>query len=366
MLFRLTVILSLAMSATSHASTKKNIEIRVAKQLAGIYTGNNDENVDGRVGKALATLMGCEIGRYFKGEGLQLASDFFVKQVSERTGASADTVRRARDFAMKKANFQQKLNDGLAKHCDQTNWDEEYNQPSRTDRISGYPTRNNLVVARKMYLAIKPKLDEYKATLVKGDFESVGVSLFGEGTTIYEVMKNIGKVDFASEAAQTTAKQAAYRINSDVVSMIALLRDEYEQICEPNDSYGFRKKAEKVRNHASNVFEMALSPVETLIEIVVEKVMQGDSNGMARIMKDENVAISKYDVEAHEHAQHEVQTNECYDTIRDLEIYLREARGRVVFSTDTRMSPVEFRASEEVKKGDFAEDLLYSPEKYLR
>lgn len=353
-------VLAVMAAPAAFASTTDNVGIMAAQKFAAAYTGNPNENVDGRLGGALANVAGCEIGKFMKEGGMEMASELLVKQIAKRTGVSEETARKGAEFAMKTGKAKERLEQALKDNCDEAEMVKKYDQPGRMDTILGRGvTRENVAVGKKIFNELVPVLYASGEAISKGDFDTVIKSIAGEGTRLYEVIKSIGKVDMSNPESQAYAAMAAGLSNSDLLGTLEMKRDEYKMACEPNRAYGLRKKAKSVMNTASNVIEMTTSPVETMIEIVVEKIMQGDSESMARLMKDENVAITKYDEEAHEHLQHEKQDAACMKAIGNLELTLRVVRGRAQ-GTNVAMTPAMVR---ELK---LDEKMLYAPEKFLR
>lgn len=363
-------------SISTLAMAKSESEIRVAQKLAQEYTGQKDYNVDGRLGSALAGIIGCQLGEFLKKDGLKAAAEILEVQMG-KAGAPEAISKKVTELVQSKLQDQtSKIDEYLEKSCNEEDFVKKYDGPSGLiDKGRAYigvgpEDKENVKVAHIIAVSLEPQIKASKEHLVQGDLRAVGATLFGEGSRIFNTLKNIGQVDFESAEARQFVIEVSKFSNSDLILAVGGLRGEAEEKCDPHHLYETRKALKQIKNVASNLLELPFSPLETLVEILVEILLKGDSNSMARLFQINTVAYSKIDENQyeesdvkerfHDHLQHKEQSDACYDAEKILEISLREARGRFINQKSGKsIAPLDF-------DGKNNQEALISPEKFLK
>ncbi len=323
------------------ASTKENVENYMAQRLVKEYTGTLDEHVDARFGEALASVAGCQLGEFFKKEGMEAAAALAKQQASERIRLSRPNMNAAAEKAahkaidLAKARADKRLADALEKSCDKSKWPKKLGT-------------HNVDVAEDILVILEPQIRANREALLRGDIMTVADAIVGEGTKLGRVVKNLGEIDLATNDYKFHEWYFGTQNTGQLLALAGAYKADYERLCEPNRTYAVRRHLEKVRNKVSNAIEMTISPVETMIEILVEKIIGGD---MPKFKAD-SIAITKHDGETHDHTQHEQQNAACFDAEAKLELVNRQLRAVALGGDPVRpVSAQEMRRNGLVKKG---------------
>jgi hypothetical protein len=317
--------------APAFASTKENAQSAIVQKIVQEYTGRLDEHVDSRFAEAFGTVVGCKLGAFFEREGMKAAYELAQSQTKTRleaAGRAGGWSEALTMNALKVTRYQaeRQLKTALESHCDQSKWARKFGD-------------GNLAIARELLISLEPLIEQNQQALIRGDVGVLAQVLVGEGTRLGQVVMNAGEVD-VDGAEHEPFRQYIRGLNSSELQALAVqVKGRYEVFCEPNRFFTARKKLEKVRNDVSNALEMTVSPVETMIEILVEKLIGGDDLPF----KTKNIALTRYDAVEHDHTQHERQDSLCFKAEAHWELVNRELRGVALGQVLVPVAPEELR-----------------------
>lgn len=333
------------------AVPSQGLERKAAKKLAETFTGNPEENVDGRLGKMLATQIACKVGVYFQEEGLiKVISSFPNQSFDQPTISLLD-------------NQSDKIDRDLKRWCNENLWKKQFDDASFFNEIDGDSVRQNVAVTNEIMTRLKPELESEVnlSLLLKGDFIAYAIKLFGRGSLVQKRLKELGLLDFQSQNSLELSTQLSQMAIPELQRTISELRIKYDYFCEPFQYYESIRESKTFNAPQSVLTDWAASPIERAYTSIIEILLLGNGEKMEHLVRNDEISISRFDVNSHEFAQHKKHDESCYNSVIRLELALRQMRGRNYDGRGTGITPSEMRGLLRYLNSDL-DVLLFSPE----